>query len=73
MDAMDTTGLDLKVRRIRLDIKANRLAAAAGKHPAWVSRIESRRIVPSHIAREYLDALATLATIAASQSDGEAA
>jgi predicted transcriptional regulator len=64
MDAMNTTGLDLKLQRIRLDVKAKDLARAAGKHPAWVSRIEARRIVPAHIAQDYLAALATLATSA---------
>ena len=70
---MNTTGLSLKLRRIQADVKAKDLAAAAGRHPAWVSRMEARRVVPAEQAQAYLDALATLTTIATSQTAAEVA
>lgn len=74
MDDMNTTtGLDLRLLRIRHDVKSKDVARAAGKNPAWTSRIEARRVVPGYIAQEYLDALATLATIATSQTPAEVA
>ncbi len=67
MTDMQQSGLDLKVQRIRLDVKGKDLAAAANRHPAWVSRIEARRVVPAEQARVYLEALATLATSTTAQ------
>ena len=67
MTDMQQSGLDLKVQRVRLDVKAKDLAAAANRHPAWVSRIENRRTVPPEQARTYLEALATLSASTAAQ------
>lgn len=72
MTAMDT-GLDLKVERIRRDVKVKDLAQQVGRHPAWVTRIEARRSVPAAQAQTYRDGLAALAASAASIPAAEVA
>lgn len=64
-----TSGLSLRLQRIARDVKAVDLAAAMGVTPGWVSRIESRRLVPDDSVQKYLTALATFPTIAADTPD----
>lgn len=59
-----TSGLALRLQRTAKDVKAIDLARVMDVTPGWVSRIESRRVVPEETATKYLDALATFATVA---------
>ena len=73
MQPMNATGLELKLRRISLDVKAKDLATALGRTSAYVSRIEARRVVAPDVASEYLSALATLSTVTTPQTAQDAA
>jgi transcriptional regulator with XRE-family HTH domain len=64
MTAVQTSGLSLKLQRVGQDIKALDLAARMGVSSSTVSRIENSRVVSDKVARQYLDALATFATVA---------
>lgn len=57
------TGLALRLERVARDVKARDLASAMGVTSGWVSRIESRRVVPTDTAEKYLAALATFPTV----------
>ena len=73
MQTMNASGLDLKLRRIALDVKAKDLAAALGRTSAYVSRIEARRVVAPEVADEYLSALAAFGAVTTSQPVAEPA
>lgn len=61
-----TSGLTLRLERVGRDVKAKDVALASGKSAAWVSRIESRRIVSAADAQTYRAALASLPAVATS-------
>lgn len=58
-----TTGKELQMKRIALDVSANDLAAQIGVVPSNVSRWENARRVSDKAAVRYLTALATFGTI----------
>jgi transcriptional regulator with XRE-family HTH domain len=58
-----TTGKQLQLRRIALDVTASDLAAVIGVPPSSVSRWENARRVTDKAAARYLEALATFGTI----------
>ena len=56
---MQTTGLDLKLRRVAADVKSSSLARAmGGVHPSRITYIERSRVVAPHIVERYMAALA---------------
>ena len=57
------SGLDLRVERVKRDIKAQDLAAAMGVKPSSLSRLEASRNVTDKAAQRYLTALATFPTV----------
>lgn len=63
-------GHDLKVERVKANVKAFDVAAAMGVHHSTVSRIESRWYVEQEVINRYLAALATCST---NRTSGEAA
>jgi plasmid maintenance system antidote protein VapI len=58
-----TTGLDLKLQRVRHRVKAKHLADQMGVSSARVSAVEGQAVVTSETAEKYLAALQTLTTI----------
>lgn len=58
-----TTGKDLKLRRIALDVQTGELAERIGVPPSTISRWESGRRVTDKAAVRYLTGLATFGTI----------
>ena len=65
-------GIDLKLRRTAVRVKASDIARLMEVTTSRVSHIESRDEVTDEAARRYLEALATLATVP-SQNAPEAA
>lgn len=53
-------GLELKVLRVRADIRGQELATAMGCTASNISRIEARRSVSREVADRYIAALAKL-------------
>lgn len=70
-----TTGLDLKVRRVRAQLQAKDVAAAMGITSSRLSRIEVDEPVTPRMEKRYLAALATFRTSGTSETaaDGTAA
>ena len=60
---MQTTGLDLKLRRVAADVRSGVLARAMGVHPSRITYIERSRIVSEAVAERYVAALATCTTV----------
>ncbi len=60
---MQTTGLDLKLRRVAADVRSGVLARAMGVHPSRITYIERSRVVSPEIAERYVAALATCTTV----------
>lgn len=58
-----TTGKELQLKRIALDVTATALAARIGVPPSAVSRWETSRRVTEKAANRYLEGLATFGTI----------
>jgi DNA-binding transcriptional regulator YiaG len=65
-----TTGLDLKVERVRSRVTAVRLAAAMGVSRQRVSQIESFVSVPEGASGRYREALMSLTSVAANVQEG---
>ena len=64
MNVTRRSGLDLRVMRVRADVKAIDLARAMNAQPSAVSRIETSRTVTDKAWARYTEALATLTTAA---------
>lgn len=63
--ARPTSGIDLKVERIRLGyVTATALAERMDVSKSWVTRIEQKAIVSPDEAAKYRSGLATFATVA---------
>jgi transcriptional regulator with XRE-family HTH domain len=58
-----TTGKELTLKRIAMDVSAGALAERAGVDKSTLSRWENARRVKDAAAARYLDALATFGTI----------
>lgn len=58
----EPTGREYSIARTALGITQRQLADAAQRRHEWVSRVESRRPVPSLQARRYREALARCIT-----------
>lgn len=55
-------GLELKLLRIKAEIRGQDLAREMGCSPSYISHIENRRLVPKELADRYVAALGTLTT-----------
>lgn len=55
-------GLELKILRVKANIRGKDLAQAMGYSPSNVSHIENRRLVPPEVVDRYVAAIATLTT-----------
>ncbi|MBX3031902.1 MAG: hypothetical protein KF809_17280 [Chloroflexi bacterium] len=62
-----TTGLELRLERVALDVKVKDVAAAMGAPASSVSRLEKMRQVTEASAARYRDALARCAAVATSE------
>ncbi len=60
---MATSGIDLKVQRVRAGVSQVALAERMKLHRATVARYEGLARVPDAIADDYLRALATLSDV----------
>ena len=58
-----TSGKELTLRRIAMDVTAGQLAERAGVDKSTLSRWENARRVKDAAEKRYLDALATFGTI----------
>lgn len=67
-----TTGIDLKVQRIRRQVTGRALAERMGISTATLTRLEQRGAVQPDVAQRYRDALATFPALA-TPSDGQSA
>jgi DNA-binding Xre family transcriptional regulator len=68
-----TTGVDLKVARIRRLVKATDLAAQMGVSRATLNRIEGLAGVKPEVAQRYMAALTAFPSVATAQEGPEAA
>lgn len=68
-----TTGLDLKLRRVALDVKGKDVAAAMGVAASYVSRLENQRSVTDEQAERYVGALDMCATKSTRENSASAA
>lgn len=58
-----TTGMDLKVRRIRARVTQEQIAKHVGLSRSWVAKVErSKEVAPAVVGR-YYDALLTFADV----------
>lgn len=62
MNVTRRSGLDLRVLRVKADIKVTALAKAMKTTASGVSRVESSRNVTPEMEARYLNALASLAS-----------
>jgi len=61
-----TTGLDLKLARVRERVKAKHVAEAMGVSQSRIAKIEREAVVSPEIASRYLDAVAQCRTLGTS-------
>jgi DNA-binding XRE family transcriptional regulator len=65
---MATTGKELKLARVAVDVTATALAARMGINRATLWIIEKSAVVPPERAEQYREALATFENVATPQS-----
>ena len=69
---MATTGIDLKLERVRAGVSQIALAERMRLHRATVARYEGRARVPDQVAADYRAALATFDDVATSTKEAVA-
>lgn len=62
MPSDQPTGLDLKIERMRLRVKARQIAEAMGVSQSRVSLIEREQFPSADVVQRYREAIATCAT-----------